>query len=353
MTGIKLTIQGGATMKILLIGGTGTISTAITAKLHELGHDLTLLNRGKRNNSIQSGVEVITADINNESEIATLLDGRTFDAVADFIAFDLPHIERDYRLFSGITKQYIFISSASAYQKPPVDPVITESTPLTNPYWEYSRNKAKCEEWLIERFREDGFPVTIVRPSHTYYKESVPVALHGHHGSWQVLKRMIQGKPVIIPGDGSSLWTLTHSTDFAKGFIGLLGNPHAIGQAVHITSDESLTWTQIHEIIAAELGVKLNPLYVPTDLLTHAGKKFGYDFVGSLTGDKSCTVLFDNSKVKRLVPDFVASTRFDQGAAEVIGHVLSRPELQKEDLEFDTFCDEVDTAMKQVYTTFS
>ena len=225
-------------MKILLIGGTGTISTAITAKLHELGYDLTLLNRGGRSDRVPAGVEVIKADVNNEEEVTKLLDGRTFDAVADFIAFDIPHVERDYRLFAGITKQYIFISSASAYQKPPVDPVITESTPLSNPYWEYSRNKAICEEWLMERFREDGFPVTIVRPSHTYQKESVPVAVHGHHGSWQILKRMTQGKPVIIPGDGSSLWTLTHNTDFAKGFIGLLGNPHAIGQAVHITSQD-------------------------------------------------------------------------------------------------------------------
>jgi len=197
-------------MKILLIGGTGTISTAITTKLHERGYDLTLLNRGKRKGSIPKGVEVVTADINNEAEVANLLKDRTFDVVADFIAFELSHVERDYRLFAAKTKQYIFISSASAYQKPSVDPIITESTPLSNPYWQYSRNKAVCEEWLMERFREDGFPVTIVRPSHTYHKESVPVAVHGHHGSWQVLKRMIQGKPVIIPGDGSSLWTLTH-----------------------------------------------------------------------------------------------------------------------------------------------
>jgi len=340
-------------MKILLIGGTGTISVAITAKLHELGYDLTLLNRGKRNDRTPNGVEIITGDIHNEAEVAKLLEGRTFDVVADFIAFELPHVERDYRLFAGMTKQYIFISSASAYQKPPVDAVITESTPLSNPYWQYSRNKIRCEEWLMDRFREDGFPVTIVRPSHTYHKESVPVAVHGHHGSWQVLQRMILGKPVVIPGDGSSLWTVTHNTDFAKGFIGLLGNPHAIGQAVHITSDESLTWTQIHEIIAARLGVKLNPLYVPSDLLIDAGKKFGYDFEGALIGDKSCTVLFDNSKVKRLVPGFVATTRFDQAMAEVIPYIISQPELQQEDSEFDAFCDEIDAAMKQVYNTFS
>ena len=340
-------------MKILLIGGTGTISTAITEKLHELGHELTLLNRGKRSDLIPMGVEVIIGDIHNEAEVAKLLEGRTFDVVADFIAFDLPHVERDFRLFNGITKQFIFISSASAYQKPPVDAVITESTPLSNPYWQYSQNKMICEEWLLDCFREDGFPITIIRPSHTYSKNSVPVAVHGHHGSWQVLKRMIEGKPVIIPGDGTSLWTVTHHTDFANAFIGLLGNPHAIGQAIHITSDESLTWTQIHEIIAAQLGVKLNPLYVPTKLLAHAGKKFGYDFEGALLGDKSNTVLFDNSKVKRLVPGFVAKTRFDQGMADVISNVLSRPELQKEDLEFDNFCDEISDAMKQVYDMFS
>ena len=340
-------------MKILLIGGTGTISTAITAKLHELGHEVTLLNRGKRSDRIPAGVKVIIGDIHNEPEIAKLLEGRTFDVVADFIAFELPHVERDYRLFAGITKQFVFISSASAYQKPPVDPVITESTPLSNPYWKYSRNKMICEEWLMDRFREDGFPVTIVRPSHTYSSESVPVAVHGHHGSWQVLKRMIQGKPVIIPGDGTSLWTVTHHSDFANGFTHLLENPHAIGHAVHITSDERLTWTQIHAIIATRLGVKLNPLYVPSELLAHAGKKFGYDFEGALLGDKSNTVLFDNSKVKRLVPGFVAKTRFDQGMAGVIPNILAHPELQIEDLEFDAFCDEIDAAMKQVYGVFS
>ena len=340
-------------MEILLIGGTGTISTAITAKLHELGTKLTLLNRGKRSDRIPAGVEVITGDIHNEAEIARLLEGRFFDVVADFIAFECSHVERDYRLFADITEQFIFISSASAYQKPPVDAVITESTPLSNPYWQYSHNKMICEEWLMERFREDGFPVTIVRPSHTYSTESVPVAVRGHHGSWQVLKRMIEGKPVIIPGDGTSLWTVTHNTDFADGFIGLLGNPHAIGHAIHITSDERLTWTQIHEIIANHLGYKLNPLYVPSELLAHAGKKFGYDFEGALIGDKSNTVLFDNSKVKRLVPGFVAKTRFDQGVAKVISNILSRPELQKEDLEFDAFCEEFVAAMKQVYDVFS
>ena len=341
-------------MKILLIGGTGTISSAITEKLRKSEHELTLLNRGNRNDLVLDGIEVIQGDINSEAEIARLLEGRTFDVVADFIAFGLSQVERDYRLFAGITKQYIFISSASAYQKPPVDAVITESTPLTNPYWEYSRNKIACEEWLMDRFRKDGFPVTIIRPSHTYHKESVPVAVHGHYeyGSWQILKRMLEGKSVIIHGDGSSLWTLTHHTDFADGFIGLLGNPHAIGQAVHITSDESLTWTQIHEIIASELGVELKPLYVPTDLLIHAGKKFGYDFEGALLGDKACTVLFDNSKVKRLVPGFVAKTRFDQGMAEAIPYILSHPELQKEDLQYDAFCDEVEMAMKQAYDRF-
>ena len=340
-------------MEILLIGGTGTISTAITAKLYELGHELTLLNRGKRSDLLPAGVEVIIGDIHNEVEIARLLEGRFFDVVADFIGFERSHVERDYRLFADITEQFIFVSSASAYQKPPVDAVVTESTPLSNPYWKYSHNKMICEEWLMERFREDGFPVTIVRPSHTYGMESVPVAVHGHHGSWQVLKRMFEGKPVIIPGDGTSLWTVTHHTDFADGFIGLLGNPHAIGHAVHITSDERLTWTQIHEIIAAQLGVKLNPLYVPSELLAHAGKKYGYDFEGSLLGDKSNTVLFDNSKVKRLVPGFVAKTRFDQGMAEAIGNILTRPELQKEDLEYDAFCDEVAAVMGQAYDMFS
>ena len=340
-------------MKILLIGGTGTISTAISQQLQEQGHDLMLFNRGQSRTRVPEGAKLICGNIHNEEETVDLLKGQKFDVVANFIAFGLEDVQRDYRLFKDITKQYIFISSASAYQKPPVDAVITESTPLSNPYWGYSHNKMLCEEWLMERFKKDGFPVTIVRPSHTYGERSVPVALHGDKGgSWQVLKRMIEGKPVIIPGDGSSLWTVTHNVDLAKGFIGLMANPHAIGQAVHITNDERLTWTQLHEIIADKLDVKLNPCYVSTDLLIAAGKSAGYDLEGPLLGDKSNTVIFDNTKVKRLVPEFNATIRFDQGVEQTIKHILENPELQIEDPVFDEFSDKLYTTIQELKEKF-
>lgn len=237
-------------MKILLIGGTGTISTAISQRLADFNHELYLLNRGNLNETLPSHIQFIKADINNEKEAEEKLSGMEFDAVCDFIGFGKPQLERDYRLFNGKTRQFVYISSASAYNKPPRDYVINEGTSLANPYWEYSRNKIECEEYLMKMYREKGFPVTIVRPSHTYCEKSVPLGVHGKNGSWQVIKRMLEGKPVIIHGDGTSLWTMTDSRDFAKGFIGLLGNPHTIGEAFQITSDETLTWNQIYKTIA-------------------------------------------------------------------------------------------------------
>ena len=325
-------------MKVLFIGGTGTISTAITSALVKQGCDLYLLNRGNNNNRVPEGTKFIKADINDEANVASLIKDMQFDVVADFIAFVPAQVERDIRLFTGRTKQYIFISSASAYQKPLSDYRITESTPLVNPYWEYSRNKIACEELLISEYRKNNFPVTVIRPSHTYDDRSIPLGVHGDKGSWQVAKRMLENKPVIIHGDGTSLWTLTHNSDFAKGFIGLMGNIHAIGEAVNITSDESLTWNQIYEIIAAALGVKLNAVHIPSNYLAASSK---YDFTGSLIGDKANTVVFDNSKLKRLVPGFNATVRFDQGIKIILGNVLSHPELQIEDPEFDTWCDRI------------
>lgn len=325
-------------MKVLLIGGTGTISMAITKLLLQKGEEVWLLNRGTRTAELPEGANFITTDIGNEEETAKKLEGMTFDAVCEFIGFVPSQLERDYRLFAGKTKQYIYISSASAYQKPLSDFKITESTPLSNPYWQYSRDKIACEEYLMKMYRENGFPVTIVRPSHTYDERSVPLGVHGNKGSWQVVKRMIEGKPVIIHGDGTSLWTMTHNSDFAKAYVGLIGNIHAIGEAYHITSDESVTWNQIYQIIADALGVKLNAYYVPSDFLA---KTSNYDFTGSLIGDKSNSVVFDNSKVKRAVPDFVATTRLDMGIKLAIKNILSKPELQVEDPEFDEWCDKV------------
>ena len=238
----------------------------------------------------------------------------------------------------------MYISSASAYQKPAVSPFITESTPLANPFWQYSRDKIACEDFLMGKFRTEGFPVTIIRPSHTYDERKVPLAVHGAHGTWQVLRRMLDGKPVIIHGDGSSQWTLTHNSDFAKGFVGLMGNVHAIGHAFQITSDETLTWNQIYGIIADALGVELKAYHVASDFLGAVGP---YDFHGELNGDKGVTVLFDNKKLKRAVPGFHATVRFDQGVRRTIANILAHPELQIPDPEFDAWCDRVIAAQEQ------
>lgn len=336
-------IYGGGFMKALFIGGTGTISSAITKQLVAADCELYVLNRGNRNHHLPAGVKTITADINDEQRVTELISDHQFDVVADFIAFHPDQLERDFRLFHGKTKQFMFISSASAYQTPLSDYRITEGTPLSNPYWEYSRNKIACEEYLMKQYREQGFPITIVRPSHTYDDRSIPLGVHGRNGSWQVAKRMLENKPVIIHGDGTSLWTLTHNSDFAKGFIGLMGNIHAIGEAVHITSDESLTWNQIYEAIAGALGVKLQAVHVSSTFLASCDETFR----GSLLGDKANTVVFDNSKLKRLVPDFIATTRFDQGIKQTIANILANPELQVEDPEFDQWCDSVIAALEQ------
>ncbi|MBQ9898683.1 MAG: SDR family oxidoreductase [Ruminococcus sp.] len=326
-------------MKILFIGGTGTISMAITRLLAQRGDELWLLNRGSRSTELPENVKTITADISNEAEVLEKLGDMKFDCVGEFIGFVPQQLERDLRLFNGRTKQYIYISSASAYQKPPQSHIITEETPLENPYWEYSRSKKACEDYLFERYREDGFPVTVVRPSHTYDERSVPLGVHGKGGSWQVVKRIMDGKPVIIHGDGSSLWTITHNSDFAKGFIGLIGNPKAIGEAFHITSDESVSWNRIYQAIADALGVGLKPYYVSSQMLADMGRD--YDFTGSLTGDKSNTVFFDNSKLKKLVPGFKAEISAEDGIKSTVRYILAHPEFQKEDREFDEWCDKV------------
>lgn len=325
-------------MKILIIGGTGTISSAITRQLSESNNELWLLNRGTRKSEVPANVKQIIADIDDEAEVLRQIGDAQFDAVCEFIGFLPSQVERDIRLFKGRTRQYVYISSASAYNKPAANHVITEGTSLANPYWEYSRNKIACEELLMHEYRENGFPVTIIRPSHTYCERAVPLSVHGLKGSWQVLKRMMEGKPVIIHGDGSSLWTLTWNEDFAKGFIGLLGNPKAIGEAFQIMSDESLTWNQIYQCVANTLGVELKPFYVSSDFLAVVAPK-EYDFTGNLLGDKAVTVVFDCTKLKRAVPDFQATTRFDEGVRRCVEHILAHPELQEEDAEFDAWCD--------------
>ncbi|MCQ2607878.1 MAG: NAD-dependent epimerase/dehydratase family protein [Bacteroidales bacterium] len=332
--------------KALFIGGTGTISTAIsTAVAASEEWELYVINRGNRNDKLPSNVHCITVqDINNEKDVADKLKGLLFDCVCDFICFCKEQIERDYRLFNGKTKQMMFIRSASAYQKPLGNHIISESTPLANPYWEYSRNKIACEQFLIEKYREEQFPITIVRPSHTYDERSIPLGVHGKKGSWQVVKRMLENKPVIIHGDGTSLWTFTHNSDFAKGFIGLMGNPHAIGETFHITSGESVTWNQAYQAIADALGVTLKPYHVSSEFLAAVSD---YDFTGSLIGDKANSVIFNLDKLKRIVPDYNPTIRFDQGVRKTIEYVLSHPEFQKEDKEFDQWCDNVIETLEQ------
>ena len=322
-------------MKALFIGGTGTLSTAITALATARGWSLTLLNRGSR--PLPEGVEGIQADMQDEAAVRAALAGRTFDVVVNFIAFTPAHIQRDLRLFAGRTQQYIFISSASAYEKPPRDWRITESTLLCNPYWQYSRDKIACEEALVQACRAEGFPATIVRPSHTYGLRSAPLPLHGAKGCWQTLLRMRAGKPVIVPGDGTSLWTLTHAEDFAKAFVGLMGNPRALGEAFTITSDEQLTWDQVVCAVARALGVEPVLAHISSEFLVACDPAQ----TGPLLGDKSNTVVFDNTKIKRLVPDYVATIRFDQGVRATVDWLLAHPELQTPDPAFDAWCDAV------------
>jgi nucleoside-diphosphate-sugar epimerase len=344
-------------MKALFIGGTGRISAAISNLVLEQGWELFLLNRGNRNSAVgttgKSGkLHEIVCDIRAESEeeILTKLKAAVggeprFDVVADFIAFAPDHVEKDYSVFGDICSQYFFISSASAYQKPVTSYPVTESTPLANPYWEYSRNKIACEDFLMARHRDSGFPVTIIRPSHTYDEKTVPLGCYGRNGSWQVVKRMIEGKQVIIHGDGTSLWTMTHSSDFARAFAGLMGNIHAIGQALHITSDEILTWNQIYGVIAAALNVPLRAVHISSEFLARCGP---YDYTGSVIGDKGNSMFFDNTKLKRLVPGFCARVRFDQGIRETIAHILSHAEYQRDDPEFDAWCDKVIAARERM-----
>lgn len=332
-------------MKILMIGGTGTISSAITRQLAESDNELWLLNRGSRKNEVPNNVKQIIADIDDEKEVLRQIGDTQFDAVCEFIGFLPSQVERDIRLFKGRTRQYVYISSASAYNKPAASHVINEGTTLANPYWEYSRNKIACEELLLKEYRENGFPITIIRPSHTYCERAVPVSVHGLKGSWQVLKRMIEGKPVVVHGDGSSLWTLTWNEDFARGFIGLLGNPKAIGEAFQIMSDEQLTWNQIYECVAKALNVTPKLYHVASDFLAATSPK-EWDYMGNLLGDKAVTVVFDCTKLKRAVPGFQATTRFDEGVRRCVAYILAHPELQIEDPEFDAWCDRVIAAQE-------
>ena len=327
-------------MKALFIGGTGTISSAIVRRLSkDSSWEVWLINRGNRADTVPENVHQIVCDIYDEDAVIKAIGDMRFDVVGEFIGFTVDQVERDFRLFKDRTKQYIYISSASAYNKPAASHIITEGTTLANPHWEYSRNKIACEEYLMARYREDKFPVTIVRPSHTYDERSIPLGVHGKNGSWQVIKRMMEGRPVIIHGDGESLWHLTFNEDFAVGYTALMGNRHAIGEAFQITGDEVLTWNQIYQTIADALGVELNAYHVSSEFLNAVGPE--YDFEGSLIGDKAVSVSFYNSKIKKLAPDLKTNVPFHKGVRIALEYILNHKECMTEDPEFDKWCDKV------------
>lgn len=301
-------------MKVLFIGGTGIISSACSRLALERGIELFLLCRGKSVRPIPEGARVLSADVDDRAATLAALADHRFDAVVDWIAFETHQIERDLELFENRTSQYVFISSASAYHKPVARLPITESTPLYNPFWQYSRNKIACEERLVRAYRERGFPITIVRPSHTYDETLLPFDPHGH--GYAVFDRIAKGKPVVVHGDGTSLWVLTHHRDFAKGLVGLLGHPAAIGEAFHITSDEAQPWNEVYKAFFRALGREPKLVHVPSDAIAREHPDWG----AGLLGDKSHSVIFDNTKLKRLLPDFVCTIPFHQGAEEIVAY---------------------------------
>ena len=329
-------------MKVLFIGGTGIISTASTQLAIEQGVDLFLLNRGQHATT-PAGATSLIADINDAEATARVLADHTFDVVVNWIAFKAADVERDLKLFRDKTRQYVFISSASAYQKPSSFYLITESTPLANPFWEYSRDKIACEELLMRAYREEGFPCTIVRPSLTYSQTQIPLAVNSWQRSYTAVARMRQGKPVIVPGDGSSLWSVTHNTDFAKGFVGLLGHQQAIGHAFHITSHETLTWDQIYAEVAEAAGVEAKIVHIASDFIAACMP----EMTGTLIGDKAVSVVFDNTKIQRFVPDFCATTPFARGIRETIAWFDADPTRQQIDEEADKRWDRLISAYQR------
>jgi len=323
---VRLYSKGVRTMKVLFIGGTGLISRAVSRLAVERGIDLVLLNRGTRSEAVPEGARVIQADI-RDPQTEEILADEAFDVVVDWISFSPEHTKADISRFLGKTRQFVFISSASVYQKPMTQYLITESTPLANPYWQYSRDKIESEELLMEAYRRDGFPITIVRPSFTYGDTMIPAALNSWGHPWSLVDRMRRGKKIIVHGDGTSLWTMTHNTDFAHGFIGLLGNPLAIGHAFHITSDEVLNWNQIYQIIGQAAGVTPDLIHIASDFIVAAVP----EHEGGLIGDKTPSGVFDNQKIKRLVPDYQAKVSFAEGMRRTIAWFESHPQRMSVD----------------------
>jgi nucleoside-diphosphate-sugar epimerase len=320
-------------LKVLFIGGSGVISSACARQAVSDGIELYVLNRGRNTTRpLPDGVRQLRADARNPAAVRDAVEGLDFDSVVDWVAFTPEHVRGDIGVFRGRTGQYVFISSASAYQTPPARLPVTESTPLKNPVWEYSRGKIACEDLLTAEYRENDFPATIVRPTHTYDQTLVPL-----HGGWTALGRMVAGKPVIVQGDGTSLWTMTHNTDFARGFVPLLGHPRTLGEAFHITSEDFLTWDQIAHALAAALGVSANIVHVPSDAIAAADPGWG----ASLLGDKSHSMVFDNSKLRSVVPGWRATIPFEQGAREIVDWYLGDPSRQVADEKLDAIMDKL------------
>jgi nucleoside-diphosphate-sugar epimerase len=320
-------------LRVLFIGGSGVISSACSWLAAERGIELSVLNRGtSRDRPLPAQVTVLRGDTRDPTSVRRAIGGREFDAVVDWVAFTPGHVRADIGLFRGRTRQYVFISSASAYQTPPARLPVVESTPLRNPFWQYSRDKIACEDVLVAAYREEGFPVTIVRPSHTYDKTLVPF-----EGGWTVLGRMRQGKPIVVHGDGTSLWTLTHHRDFAQGFVPLLGHPRTIGEAFHITSDDVLTWNQIAGALAAAAGTAADIVHVPSDAIAAADPDWG----AGLLGDKAHSMVFDNSKLRSVVPGYRPVIPFEQGAREIVAWYDEDPSRQQADPRIDAAIDKL------------
>ncbi len=325
-----------AKLRVLFIGGSGVISSACSQVAADSGIELFVLNRGRGSvRPLPPGVSRLRGDIREPGAVRNEIKGLEFDAVVDWVAFTPDHVRADIDLFTGRTGQYVFISSASAYQTPPARVPVTESTPLRNPYWQYSRDKIACEDVLVAAYREHGFPATIVRPSHTYDQTLVPF-----DGGWTVLGRMLAGKPVIVHGDGTSLWTLTHHHDFARAFVPLLGHPRTLGEAIHITSDDVLTWDQIAHALAAALGVTARLVHVPSDAIAAADPDWG----AGLLGDKAHSMVFDNAKLRSIVPGWHAVIPFEQGAGQIVEWYLADPARQVADESLDTVMDKLAAA---------
>jgi nucleoside-diphosphate-sugar epimerase len=325
-------------MKLLFIGGTGLISSACSELAVQRGMDLTILNRSVTTKyPLPQGAHLQVGDIHGDlAHLANLLEGERFDAVVDWIAFTTQDIERDLRLFSGKTDQFVFISSASAYQKPPANYLITEDAPLENPFWEYSRNKIACEQLLMREYHEHGFPVTIIRPSLTYGPSQIPLCGASWQHPYTVIDRMKRDQKIIIPGDGTSLWVLTWNGDFAKGLVGLLGRKDAAGEAFHITSEEVLTWNQIYRETGRALGIEPRIVHIPSDLIA----AYNPNAIGDLIGDKINSSVFDNRKIKRFVPDFACEVPWAEGVRRAIAWHAADPGRQT-----------IDAAMNRTWDT--